>query len=214
MNARGGMSLANSFVVKIHEHNDPTKKIPFELPDPVNNGNIFEFLCDEAQLPNVNTATGTIKGRYMGVGQENYAHTRIFTEFQLGFQCDADMTPLKFMNAWHGMIFNDGMIPAVPGSNLESMQSINLLPQNRTNSLSYPEYYCRNISVTKTEIGPPGVPLRPSITYYLERAWPFAIDAVPLQFGSTQLTKVTVQFYYSRHQIVANDITEVIPPPK
>ena len=64
----------------------------------------------------------------MGVGQRKLCTHSIFTEFQLGFQCDADMTPLKFMNAWHGMIFNDGMIPAVPGSNLESL-SINCFPK-------------------------------------------------------------------------------------
>ena len=34
----------------------------------------------------------------MGEGQVNYAHTRVFSEFQLGFQCDANMVPLKFLN--------------------------------------------------------------------------------------------------------------------
>ena len=43
----------------------------------------------------------------------------------------------------------------------------------------------------------------------MERAWPFAIDAVPLQFGSAQITKVTAQFYYSKHRIVYNDPTNL-----
>ena len=71
------------------------------------NRNIFEFLCDEAQLPNVQAATGTLKGRYTGEGQINYPHTRVFTEFQLGFQCDANMTPLKYLNDWYGQIFKE-----------------------------------------------------------------------------------------------------------
>ena len=41
----------------------------------------------------------------MGEGQINYPHTRIFTEMQLGFQCDANMTPLKFLNQWFNSIF-------------------------------------------------------------------------------------------------------------
>ena len=54
MNANGGMSMANNYIVK------------FDIPG---TGNLFAFYCDEAQLPNVNASTGTIKGRYMGEGQ-------------------------------------------------------------------------------------------------------------------------------------------------
>ena len=98
MNANGGMSVANSFVVEILEDGKPAQ-----------NG-IFEFLCDEAQLPNIQAATGTIEGRYLGEGQVNYPHTRVFTEVQLGFQCDANMTPLKYLNDWYGKIFNLSLI--------------------------------------------------------------------------------------------------------
>jgi len=92
MSAQGGMSYSNNFVVKF-----------------TNDGgeNLFEFLCDEAQLPNVQAASGTLKGRYMGEGQVNYAHTRIFSEFQLGFMCDANLEPLKFLNTWFGQIFGE-----------------------------------------------------------------------------------------------------------
>ena len=203
MNANGGMSLSNSFVVKFH--NPP---VPFPGKLPAGTDNVFEFLCDEAQLPNVQAATGTIKGRYTGEGQVNYPHTRIFSELQLGFQCDANMTPLKFLNAWYGMIFSEK--PTGGASELlEKMQGSSPLQANRTNFLRYPKEYCRTISITKTEVGPTHMPLRPSVTYLLERAWPFAVDAVPLQFGSAQLTKVTAQFYYSRHTIIDNDITGV-----
>ena len=92
MNAKGGMSLSNSFIVKI---------------DQPGTGNALSFMCDEAQLPNTQAATGTIKGRYLGEGEINYPHTRIFTEMQLGFQCTADMGPLKFLNDWYGNIFRE-----------------------------------------------------------------------------------------------------------
>ena len=193
MNANGGMSLANSFLVQIIGENG--------TPD---EDNIFEFLCDEAQLPNIQAATGTIEGRYTGEGQVNYPHTRVFTEVQLGFQCDANMTPLKYLNNWYGQIFGE---PAIEDG--QTLDGISSTPRtaNRTNKLQLPKSYCRTVKITKTEIGPESAPLRPSVSYLLERAWPFAIDAVPLQFGSTLLTKVTCQLYYTRHTILHNNIT-------
>ena len=196
MNANGGMSLANSFIVQIIGENG--------TPD---EDNIFEFLCDEAQLPNIQAATGTIEGRYVGEGQVNYPHTRVFTEVQLGFQCDANMTPLKYLNNWYGTIFGEP-----PEENGQTLDGISNTPRlaNRTNKLQLPKSYCRTVKITKTEIGPDSAPLRPSISYLLERAWPFAIDAVPLQFGSTLLTKVTCQLYYTRHTILHNNITQSV----
>ena len=196
MNANGGMSLANSFLVQIIGDNG--------TPD---ENNIFEFLCDEAQLPNIQAATGTIEGRYTGEGQVNYPHTRVFTEVQLGFQCDANMTPLKYLNNWYGTIFGEP-----PEENAQTLDGISSTPRlaNRTNKLQLPKRYSRTVKITKTELGPDSAPLRPSISYLLERAWPFAIDAVPLQFGSTLLTKVTCQLYYTRHTILHNDINQSI----
>tara|TARA_B100000214_G_scaffold362783_1_gene327591 strand:- start:87 stop:776 length:690 start_codon:yes stop_codon:yes gene_type:complete len=201
MNANGGMSMSNNFLVKF---------------DIEGTGNLFAFYCDEAQLPNVNTATGTIKGRYMGEGQVNYPHTRIFTEMQLGFQCDASMTPLIFLNQWYGTIFGEyddskdtplGSMDKSPGATPYDARTVQRA-QNRTVQLNYPDKYCANIYVTKTELGPKiDGGLRTSVTYVMERAWPFAIDAVPLQFGSAQITKVTAQFYYSKHRIVYHDPT-------
>ena len=197
MNANGGMSLANSFLVQIIGENG--------TPD---ENNIFEFLCDEAQLPNIQAATGTIEGRYVGEGQVNYPHTRVFTEVQLGFQCDANMTPLKYLNKWYGDIFREP--PIENGQTLDAIPSVSPLAPNRSNKLQLPKSYCRTVKITKTEIGPEDAPLRPSVSYLLERAWPFAIDAVPLQFGSTLLTKVTCQLYYTRHTILHNNITQSV----
>ena len=193
MKANGGMSYANHFVVQILEKNGTPA-----------GGDLFEFLCDEAQLPNIQAATGTIEGRYTGEGQVNYPHTRVFTEVQLGFQCDGNMAPLKYLNDWYGSIF--GEIPHRTGSTFDGIPSTPFAA-NRTNRVRFPKSYCKTIKITKTELGPEDSDgKRPSISYLLERAWPFAIDAVPLQFGSTLITKVTAQFYYTRHTIIHNNI--------
>ena len=182
------MSLSNSFKVDI-KGTGVASGLPTDNYGQ-SGDSMFSFLCDEAQLPNVQAATGTLKGRYLGEGQINYAHTRVFTEFQLGFQCDADMTPLKYLNSWFGQIFSE--IPGDGGT----------YENQRSTRLEYPSNYCRDIYITKSEMGVTGAASRESICYVMERAWPFAIDAVPLQFGTAQITKVTAQFYYTRHHII------------
>ena len=183
------------------------------------NRNIFEFLCDEAQLPNTQAASGTLKGRYTGEGEINYPHTRVFTEFQLGFQCDANMTPLKFLYDWYGQIFQERDSQGNPYDTLESSGGNSLEDsyaqanrvKNRTTTLNYPSDYCKTIYVSKTELGPAlNFGQRTSGTFILDHAWPYAIDAVPLQFGSTLLTKVTCQLYYTRHTILHNNITQSV----
>ena len=53
MNANGGMSMSNNFVVKIGDSME-------DFSNASMNRNIFEFLCDEAQLPNTQAASGTL----------------------------------------------------------------------------------------------------------------------------------------------------------
>ena len=49
---------------------------------------------------------------------------------------------------------------------------------------TYPSDYCKTIYVSKTELGPAlNFGQRTSGTFILDKAWPYAIDAVPLQFG-------------------------------
>ena len=181
------MSYANNFVVKFM---DP----PFPI-----DGELVEFFCDEAQLPNVNTAEGSMNGLYLGAGQLKYPTTRVFTDFQLGFALDTNLQILKFLNEWHDFIFSEPK-----GREGEFNR-----PQNRTNRLSYMDDYVSNILIQKTESGPKSTTERNPVTYVLERAYPYAIDAVPLQFGSTQITKVTAQFSYMRHYTINKDIRNV-----
>ena len=160
---------------------------------------MLEFFCDEAQLPNINTAEGSMNGLYLGSGQLKYPTTRVFTDFQLGFALDANLQILKFLNEWHDFIFGEP----------EGREGEFNRPQNRTNRLSYMDEYVSNILIQKTESGPKSTTERNPVTYVLERAYPYAIDAVPLQFGSTQITKVTAQFSYMRHYTINKDIRDV-----
>ena len=40
--------------------------------------------------------------------------------------------------------------------------------------------------------------------YILRDAYPYSIDTIPLAYGTSQLTKCTVNFYYKKHDIIYN----------
>ena len=198
MAANGGMSFSNNFVVKFLR---PPAGLPVDE-------DYFEMFCSEAQLPNTNTAQGNQNGLYLGSGQTSYAHTRVFTEIQLGFMCDANMTALKFLQNWNDSIFGeDG--DEVATQDLRSIQGnagSSVRNRNRDIKLQFKDNYTSTILISKTELGGNSPIERTPITYVLEEAYPYAIDAIPLQFGSSQITQVTAQFSYTKHYTVQNDI--------
>ena len=194
------MSFANNFIVEIED-----------LPEVLNGSLESDYLhmfCDEAQLPNINTATGTQTGLYTGLGSVDYPHTRIFTELQLGFALDANLQVLKFLNFWYGSIFGQSDLEQQI-IEPEILSGDGNLTENRTTRVAYKDEYAATIKITKTETGPQSTIERQPITYVLEKAFPYAIDAVPLQFGSSQITKVTAQFKYQRHYTIDRNIKGV-----
>ena len=194
------MSFANNFIVEIED-----------LPEVLNGSLESDYLhmfCDEAQLPNINTATGTQTGLYTGLGSVDYPHTRIFTELQLGFALDANLQVLKFLNFWYGSIFGQSDLEQQI-IEPEILSGDGNLTENRTTRVAYKDEYAATIKITKTETGPQSTIERQPITYVLEKAFPYAIDAVPLQFGSSQITKVTAQFKYQRHYTIQRNIKGV-----
>jgi len=201
----GGMSYANNFNVKIIN-----PKITYNDYD-----TIISLFCDEAQLPNVNTALGQTNGVYLGSGSINYPHTRVYTEIQLGFMLDANLSALKFFNKWLDFIFSgqeEEFSDQQKNFSLTQIQSLAATRQkmeNRPIRVKYRDDYTSTILISKTEVGPYAANQRVPITYVLEQAFPYAIDAVPLSYGNTQMTKMTVQLSYARHYTIPNDITSV-----
>ena len=180
-------------------------------------GTVIKYFCEEAQLPNVSAMTGQTTGRLLGEGQVNYAHTRLYTDFQLGWICDADLTPLKFLNLWYGHIFgeydtkgNEINPQNVTGQKLSKFKDTaaegNNILSERTIRLNYPEEYMAKCLITKTEKGANASNGRAAMAYTMLDCFPYAIDAVPLSAGASQATKVTANFYYSKHTISYNNI--------
>ena len=167
---------------------------------------IVHMLCDEAQLPNVQTATGQLSGRFLGEQAVQYPHSRLFTDVGLGFLCDAKLIPLKFWTHWYNWMFTgDDAEYKVTDNQLYRHQSVTPAQSNRVNRLKYQDNYAAEVRIVKTEPNAIASNGRAPISYILENAYPYSIEAVPLSYGSSQLTRVNVNLYYSRHTVVYGD---------
>ena len=237
---QGGMSYSNNFDVVFNFGNtdhqlirDRFKKIGLEFGlgtssadtdeklDGSQAADVLKMFCEEAQLPNVQSSTGNLTGVRLGEGQINYATGKLYTDFQLGWMCDANMTPLKFLNSWQSFIFNEydsdnnDVLDETgkyirTGASLSELKSETgtLGSRDKSIRLHYPDQYQCNITITKTEKGKSAANSRASMMYTLIDCFPYAIDAVPLSYGASQVTKVTANFYYSKYSILYNNITD------
>ena len=222
----GGMALSTGFRVKFDFDKDVAE------PDPTNPNediktvkqvleeqkfytgfNFHEQFVDEVTLPGAQAATGQLTGRFMGEGVVNYVHQKMFTDFQLGWMCDANMSPFKFMQTWYQYIFqefqSDGSpitaIQELKGVGEEKAMAAGKFDYNRTTRLQFPENYHCTVRIAKAEKGPKSETSRVSTIHVLQEVFPYAVEAIPLSFGSSQLVKCTASFYYSKHRVVYND---------
>ena len=76
ISTRGGMSLTTGFDVQF-DFKRPDRPFAKTFYSSFNK-DVVEMFCDEAQLPNVQSAVGQVNGRYLGEGSVSYPHTRIF----------------------------------------------------------------------------------------------------------------------------------------
>lgn len=207
--AAGGMSLSSGFDVEFDFPGGKTKsgkdRFVSNIYSGGDNKNLIHMLCDEAQLPNVQSGVAQITGKYLGQGPVSYPHTRIFTDLSLGFMLDADLTPLKFFNEWYNYIFGEQEKEEGIG-NFQEMKAGKPLTHNRTNRLKYLDQYGCTLKILKTEPGVGASNDRSGVSYMLEECYPYSIDAVPLAYGSSQITRLTVNFYYSRHTVLMGNV--------
>jgi hypothetical protein len=211
----GGMSMTNGYDVEfevptgLKEYIQKVAKVDPNAKEASKPGYLISLLCDEAQLPNIQAATSQISGVHLGEGQISYPHTKLYSDFSLSWMCDANMTPFKFINAWHNYIFN-GMteeIKPLLANRLGTVKTAKPNPIERATRLKYPNEYLAIARITKTERGASAANSRASVSYILQDCYPYSIDATPLSYGTSQITKVTANFYYRKHTLVYNDIS-------
>ena len=217
MGVNGGMSFSNGYLVKFLFNSGSV--VPGALDSAGISFNsasndVIELFCDEAQLPNIAASSGNQVGRFVGETSVKYPTAKIFSEIQLGWMCDANMTPNKFLNIWfESMFIENGSLDSYSSPSVISGQQFDDVitnpltrTKNRGTQLRYPNEYQCDILIAKAESGPDSPTQRVSEIYVLEQAWPISIDSVPLSYGASQVTKSSAQFAYTRHYIIYNDI--------
>lgn len=151
------------------------------------------LLCSEASLPGTSLATAEVKDNFMGVSQE-FAHTRLYTDFDFTFYVDSDYNNLRFFEGWidfisSGSEIGDGALPS---------------QSNYYRRMRYPDSYkCQTISITKFEKN-----FGPRMTYSFMNAFPKLISAVPVSYGGADVLKVSVSFNYDRYVIGNNGFSK------
>ena len=213
--------MSNGFAVKFDMGTELKKYIDSVITD----ADIYEGFCDEAQLPPSQAATGQLQGRLLGEGSISYAHTKLYTDVQLGWMCDANMEPFKFVNAWWQYIFaeyapdtntdpvdKDGYVPETTSAGYDfMMSSIDEKSKYRTTRLRYPDDYTATIRIAKVEKGYNSEIERISEVHILHDAYPYTVESIPLSFGASQITKATATFHYTKHHVQYNDISSWNP---
>ena len=212
----GGMSMSNGYDIDFQLPEDLNSyirnaiKIDVNKPGTSDYGSVINMFCDEASLPSIQAATGQINGMHMGEASVNYLHSKMYTDFNLSWMCDADMTPLKFINAWYNYIFNGNnneVIRTFERSRLDNIKKVEANPIQRAIRLKFPkDYMASTVRITKTERGKNAPNSRAPISYIMQECYPYSIDAVPLSYGSSQITKVSANFYYRKYTLVYNNI--------
>ena len=175
--------------------------------------NFAEQYVDEVNLPGAQAATGQLTGRFMGEGVTNYVHQKMFTDFQLGWMCDANMSPFKFMQTWYQYIFQEfqpdgseiATVQQLDTNSEEKAMAASKFAVNRTTRLQFPENYHCTVRIAKAEKGPVSETNRVSTVHVLQEVFPYAVEAIPLSFGTSQLVKCTASFYYSKHRVAYNE---------
>jgi len=168
---------------------------------------LLSFSCASATLPSSTYATGEIKDNFQGVVQE-YAHTRINTDIDFSFYVDRDYKILMFFESWMNFI---------SGGNSFDLQEPSSYNENVGNNyyrrFNYPKHY-KNASgfyITKFERNY-NVPGATQITYQLIDSFPKSVSAIPLQYGESEITKVTVTMYYDRYRVWRQNVISTPQP--
>lgn len=206
---KGGMSFTTGYNISFgFEGNAAQQSFISKYYDSTTNKAIVDMLCDEAQLPNVQSGVSQVNNRYLGEGPVYYPHTRIYTDISLGFLLDADLTALKFFTSWFDSIYGEEIDAAQTyDGSFEGALSAQARSAIRINRLKFSDQYRSTLRIIKTETGSNTSHDRAPITYIMEKCYPYSIDAVPLSYGTSQVARCTVNFYYARHTVSYGNLT-------
>ena len=140
------------------------------------------ILCSVASLPTSTLATAEVKDNFMGVPQQ-FAHTRFYTDISYSFYIDEDYTLLKVFEGWMEYISS--------GANRDVNQDHRAFYRR----MKYPDSYkCNTMYINKFEKN-----YKRALRYRFVNVFPKSLNAIPVNYGSAEILKVTVNFNYDRY---------------
>jgi len=203
-NKIGNLALTNTYYVQItlppqlksHFKNSYNKTDPemAKIESFVNQR--LGYLCSEATLPVSSYATAEVKDNFMGIPQE-FAHTRLYTDIDLTFYVDSNYSVMRFFEGWMDYISGGN------GSERKNKQGGIIDPQEPSiydpgpiyKRFVYPDFYkAQTMSITKFERD-----FKRELKYTFVNAFPKALTAVPVSYGSAEILKVSVTFNFDRY---------------
>ena len=145
------------------------------------------LLCSNASLPGSQLATTETRGNFMGV-IEPMVHSRIFTTINLDFYVDKQYKMLKFMEHWMDYVSNGSENSGVT-KDQDGYYYRMRYPKDAANG-----YKCDKIKLVKFDRD-----YKDSIEYTFYEMFPRNISSVPVQYGSSDTLKMSVEFAYTRY---------------
>ena len=159
------------------------------------------LLCHNATLPATSLGTLEVSGHFQGIN-EKFAHTRIYPEVTFSFYETLDYKTIEFFDAWQRFITVDG-----DGS-----------PEATDNyyyRMRYPsEYKCDTMYITKFEKNYGSKLFTNTLSYQFIKCFPTNVTSISVQYGDSEVLKVSVEFSYDRYiQYLNGKIAENVPRP-
>lgn len=155
------------------------------------------LMCSEATLPTSSLATAEVKDNFHGIN-EQYAHTRLYTDSDFTFYLDGDYRVLKFFEGWMDYVAGENNYPVDKNGGQVAVTHNGYFkrfnyPLEPTNG-----YKLDGLYITKGEKDS-NEKKRPIISYRFFHAFPKAITSIPVSYGNAEVLRVTVSFAYDRY---------------
>ena len=147
------------------------------------------LMCNEANLPTSSFAVAEVKDNYHRINQQ-YAHTRLYTDTDFTFYVDKKYNMIKFFEGWMDYVSGD--------NNNQIPEEDNRYFRRFNYPLGKDGYKSDNMTITKFERDPAWKRYT-LLTYKFWNIFPKSMTSMPVTYGPADLLKVTVTFAYDRY---------------
>lgn len=193
MNSRGVLR-PNQFVV--------TMGIPPCMAVTTDENKVLTMRCESASIPDVTLATQEIM-RYGYGPMESTPYTAVFSGVNLTFVLDKTSLVYRYFNRWMQSVVNFNL----NDGSMDSQFTTNGLARNTLNAyeVGYKDDYTTSVNITVFD-----EQTVPRIQTTLHSAYPKAISAVDLNWGSTDVVRMNVALAFREYY---TNTGRVIPSP-